>query len=141
MLMLDFIMTASGWTNCCPKKPGAAHVLAKVHVHGKSVRTIQEIVVRRLLCAFATVAATLVASGITHADPKSPYDMGVLDLRAEPSGAATGILSNPTRAPEPRPLTLERSGVGSDRLKSAGKGRDENGGDTMSLSFDDIPEP
>jgi hypothetical protein len=24
LLMLDFIMTASGWTNRCPKKPGAA---------------------------------------------------------------------------------------------------------------------
>src|SRR5207342_896084 len=24
LLMLDFIMTASGWTNPCPRKPGAA---------------------------------------------------------------------------------------------------------------------
>jgi cytochrome c-type biogenesis protein CcmH/NrfG len=23
--MLDFIMNASGWTNRCPKNPGAAH--------------------------------------------------------------------------------------------------------------------
>jgi hypothetical protein len=24
LLMLDFTMTASGWTNRCPRKPGAA---------------------------------------------------------------------------------------------------------------------
>jgi hypothetical protein len=27
--MLDFIMTASGWTNPCPRKPGAAQWLLR----------------------------------------------------------------------------------------------------------------
>jgi hypothetical protein len=27
--MLDFIMNASGWTNRCPKNPGAAHSLRR----------------------------------------------------------------------------------------------------------------
>jgi mRNA interferase MazF len=31
--MLDFIMTASGWTNRCPRKPGAAQLQLTSEVH------------------------------------------------------------------------------------------------------------